>query len=136
FAIENDHADVWHGPPPGRRPRFQRSKLAKDSLLALARREGAPVSLARPAAVVVPAVSFRRRSFSVSRPSLETCPPVGDHRPGNYGGRSINPGIPIPAAASAVHGIRDRDVARKRPFQVIAERLNGCSSTLTSWLSG
>jgi DNA polymerase-3 subunit epsilon len=37
--------------------------------------------------------------------------------------RLINPGIPIPAAASAIHGITDEVIAEKRRFEVIAPRL-------------
>lgn len=35
----------------------------------------------------------------------------------------LNPGIPIPAEAAAVHGIRSRDVANRPRFERIAERL-------------
>lgn len=35
----------------------------------------------------------------------------------------LNPGIPIPAAATDVHGIRDQDVQMCPPFYAIAERL-------------
>src|SRR5271167_4965556 len=42
----------------------------------------------------------------------------------------VNPGVPIPASASEVHGICDRDVQGKPTFGQIAERLeqflNGC----------
>jgi DNA polymerase-3 subunit epsilon len=42
----------------------------------------------------------------------------------------VNPGIPIPAAATDVHGICDRDVEGKPTFGRIAEHLaqflNGC----------
>ncbi|OAI54381.1 hypothetical protein AYO44_03675 [Planctomycetaceae bacterium SCGC AG-212-F19] len=34
--------------------------------------------------------------------------------------RRINPGVPIPPAATAVHGIRDEDVADCPPFEAIA----------------
>lgn len=37
--------------------------------------------------------------------------------------RRVNPGIPIPPAASAVHGISDADVADKPHFRAIAPRL-------------
>jgi DNA polymerase-3 subunit epsilon len=37
--------------------------------------------------------------------------------------RLINPGVPIPEEASAVHGITDEDVADRRQFEAIAERL-------------
>jgi len=44
--------------------------------------------------------------------------------------RRVNPGIPIPAAATAVHGIRDEDVAGELLFHQIAagllEFLTGC----------
>lgn len=35
----------------------------------------------------------------------------------------VNPGVPIPAGAAAVHGIRDEDVAQEPPFREIAPRL-------------
>lgn len=42
----------------------------------------------------------------------------------------VNPGIPIPAAATAVHQIRDADVAASPPFAGVAselfQKLNGC----------
>ena len=41
----------------------------------------------------------------------------------------INPGIPIPPAASAVHGISDEDVKGKPTFQQI-------SKSFHQWLSG
>ncbi|OAI48268.1 hypothetical protein AYO44_07500 [Planctomycetaceae bacterium SCGC AG-212-F19] len=34
--------------------------------------------------------------------------------------RRINPGVPIPAVATAVHGIRDEDVADCPPFEAVA----------------
>jgi DNA polymerase III subunit epsilon len=37
--------------------------------------------------------------------------------------RLINPGIPIPAAAAAIHGITDEVIAEKRRFEAIAPRL-------------
>ena len=37
--------------------------------------------------------------------------------------RLVNPGIPIPPAAQAVHGIADEDVAEKPRFRAIAPRL-------------
>src|SRR4051794_25784656 len=37
--------------------------------------------------------------------------------------RRVNPGIPIPPAATAVHGITDADVAGCRPFAAIAPDL-------------
>ncbi len=44
--------------------------------------------------------------------------------------RRVNPAVPIPAAASAVHGITDADVAGCRPFADVARRLvrflDGC----------
>ncbi len=44
--------------------------------------------------------------------------------------RRFNPGIPIPAAATAVHGISDEDVANEIPFcrtaKSLAEMLSGC----------
>ena len=43
---------------------------------------------------------------------------------------TVDPGVPIPAGASAVHGITDRDVAGRPPFSGIAPRLaaflDGC----------
>ena len=38
--------------------------------------------------------------------------------------RRINPGILIPASATAVHGIRDEHVADSPPFAAIAKRLS------------
>lgn len=46
--------------------------------------------------------------------------PDGDVR---VTGSHINPGIPIPPAATAVHGIRDEDVAQSPRFHEIAEPL-------------
>src|SRR5690348_15713986 len=44
--------------------------------------------------------------------------------------RRLNPGIPIPAAATAVHGITDADVAHEMTFRQVARRLaaylDGC----------
>lgn len=44
--------------------------------------------------------------------------------------RRVNPGIPIPPEATAIHGITDEDVAHERPFAAYArsvhERLEGC----------
>jgi DNA polymerase-3 subunit epsilon len=44
--------------------------------------------------------------------------------------RRINPGMPIPAAATAVHGITDADVAREPRFEQVAGGLlaflDGC----------
>jgi len=44
--------------------------------------------------------------------------------------RRFNPEMPIPAEASAVHGIRDEDVADEEPFsrraRALAELLDGC----------
>jgi DNA polymerase-3 subunit epsilon len=37
-----------------------------------------------------------------------------------YRTRRLNPGIPIPAEASAIHGITDADVAAELPFDRIA----------------
>src|SRR5438046_1469859 len=37
--------------------------------------------------------------------------------------RRVNPGMPIPAAATAVHGITDEDVASCSPFTEIASPL-------------
>jgi len=37
--------------------------------------------------------------------------------------RRVNPGVPIPPAASAIHGIRDEDVAGVPPFREIAAEL-------------
>jgi DNA polymerase III subunit epsilon len=37
--------------------------------------------------------------------------------------RLVNPGIPIPDAAAAIHGITDEVVAEKRRFEAIAPRL-------------
>ena len=39
--------------------------------------------------------------------------------------RLIHPGRPIPEAAIAVHGITDEDVAEKKRFRAIAQRLGG-----------
>jgi DNA polymerase-3 subunit epsilon len=44
------------------------------------------------------------------------------HSLGSWGAL-INPGIPIPPDATAVHGIRDEDVAGKRPFEAHAKRI-------------
>jgi DNA polymerase-3 subunit epsilon len=38
----------------------------------------------------------------------------------------LNPGIPIPATATAVHGIHDEDVEGCPPFDGIASRLRYC----------
>jgi DNA polymerase-3 subunit epsilon len=51
-------------------------------------------------------------------------------RVGPDGGRTIfhrrvNPGVPIPLAATSVHGIADDDVARCPPFAAIADDLLG-----------
>ena len=44
--------------------------------------------------------------------------------------RRVNPGVPIPAEATAIHGIRDEDVVGLPPFGAIAEEviafLEGC----------
>jgi DNA polymerase III subunit epsilon len=44
--------------------------------------------------------------------------------------RRLNPGMPIPRAATAIHGIRDEDVRECPPFRAIAEELraflDGC----------
>ncbi len=44
--------------------------------------------------------------------------------------KRLNPGLPIPPASSAIHGIRDHDVAGSPPFRDIAEELaaflDGC----------
>lgn len=44
--------------------------------------------------------------------------------------RRINPGMPIPAAATAIHGIRDEDVASEATFEELAKALliflDGC----------
>jgi DNA polymerase-3 subunit epsilon len=37
--------------------------------------------------------------------------------------RLVNPGVPIPPSASAVHGIRDEDVAERPRFAAVAPRL-------------
>ncbi len=37
--------------------------------------------------------------------------------------RRVNPGVPIPPGASAVHGIKDEDVAHEPPFAQLARRL-------------
>ncbi len=37
--------------------------------------------------------------------------------------RRVNPGIPIPAAATAIHGIRNEDVANEPPFKAMATSL-------------
>ena len=39
--------------------------------------------------------------------------------------RFVNPGVPITASASAIHGITDEDVADRPPFEEIAPRLAG-----------
>jgi DNA polymerase-3 subunit epsilon len=43
--------------------------------------------------------------------------------------RRINPGIPIPAETTAIHGIRDEDVVDAPPFKHIAKELH-------AWLKG
>ena len=52
------------------------------------------------------------------------CDGTVDRRP-TEGRRLINPGIPIPAEATAVHGITDADVADAPPFSRIARGLLG-----------
>lgn len=41
----------------------------------------------------------------------------------------VNPGVPIPPEATAIHGIRDADVAREPPFAAIAAQVQ-------SWVEG
>jgi len=41
----------------------------------------------------------------------------------------VNPGVPIPAEASAIHGIRDEDVAKAPPFSEIAPQVQ-------AWVQG
>ncbi|MDP3940637.1 MAG: exonuclease domain-containing protein [Deltaproteobacteria bacterium] len=48
--------------------------------------------------------------------------PFDRGRPGARMGRLINPGIPIPEQASAVHGITDAMVARESRIEDVAER--------------
>lgn len=38
--------------------------------------------------------------------------------------RRVNPGIPIPAGASEIHGIKDEDVANEPPFRSIAKGIH------------
>jgi DNA polymerase-3 subunit epsilon len=66
--------------------------------------ESTGIDVATDRIVEIAAVYFVERRFESKRQML------------------VNPGRPIPQAASEVHGIKDADVRDKPPFQAIAER--------------
>ena len=86
------------------------------------------LELSRPLAVIdVQSTGLDTRTARIVRMSVLKVSPDGDRRSRSV---LVNPGVPIPPGASAVHGITDDDVIDEPPFAAyargLAEYLDDC----------
>lgn len=84
--------------------------------------------LERPLAVLdIESTGTNPRTDRIIELSIVKIPPKGERRILTY---KVNPGIPIPPEATAIHGIRNEDVAGAPLFQAVAaevyKELDGC----------